>query len=225
MRRRPSTLDRDALREYLRKLGRSDHLAMLDAAIDRLSDRDLAKVVKGRIDLGRMQRDPEKPVRGLLETVRAFHAASLAGERYKSFRVNSRNSSQLAEGTEDWIADCEQLFDRCVAAGTGAGGLPREEVREALRLLIDLMGRLDQGEEIVFFADEGASYVVGVDWGKVLPCYFRCLAPSVDAKAYAEEVLRLLEAFASSRRGPLLAKARAAGTPGQLRALGVADGQ
>jgi hypothetical protein len=47
-------------------------------------------------------------------------------------------------------------------------------VREAFELLFALLRRLDRDpDSVVFFADEGGSWQVGVDWRPALAAYFR----------------------------------------------------
>jgi hypothetical protein len=77
---------------------------------------------------------------------------------------------EKSRGTETWIAECERLFKRCAAA---AKKRPDSEAREAFDILFGLLRRIDEAhDEIVFFADEGGSYEVFVDWKNVLPAYF-----------------------------------------------------
>src|SRR6266581_8734514 len=50
----------------------------------------------------------------LLMDVKRFEKASLAGEYYESFGVNSKNYTQKSAGTSAWIAEYLRLLDRCV---------------------------------------------------------------------------------------------------------------
>lgn len=47
----------------------------------------------------------------------------------------------------------------------------------------------DCGHEVLFFADEGGSWLVGVGWGQVLPVWIRVLSASTDAKGFATAVV------------------------------------
>ncbi len=97
------------------------------------------------------------------------------------------------------------------------------QVRDSLRPLFDLLRRIDRGdEEIVFFPDEAGSWQVCVLWDRVLPCHFRCLADSVAPEAFAEEVVGLVRDFAEDDADPMFARARAAATPAQRKALAAA---
>lgn len=224
MSRSTTIIDRDALRAAIRHLERSDHLVFLDRAIDLLSEADVAKMVKDYVDLRRLQRDPAARRPSLLEDVRAFHAATLAREHWEDFRVDSRNFMRKSAGTAGWIADCERHFGRCLEAERNGSDAIRIEVRDSLRLLFDLLRRIDRGDEIVFFADEGGSWQVGVLWDRVLPCHFRCLAASVGAAEYATEVRALVRDFASHDAGKVLGQACRAATPEQRLALPEAEG-
>ena len=203
----------------MRKLRRTDHLALLYGAIDRFSDGELATWVAGRIDIHRLKGTGDGRPRGLLDAVRGFHAASLAHEYFEDFAVNSRNSEKVSDGTAGWTTECGRLFDQCVAKEASAGPAARDEIRDAFRLLFDLLRRVDKGDEIVFFADEGGSWQVGVDWGLVFPCHFRCLAASAEPNEYADEVVGLIRDFARHDPEKPIAAACAAATSEQCRAL------
>jgi hypothetical protein len=48
----------------------------------------------------------------LLDEVRKFHEASLRGEYYNSFDVNSKNFMDKSEGAEAFIAEFERLVGK-----------------------------------------------------------------------------------------------------------------
>jgi hypothetical protein len=88
-------------------------------------------------------------------------------------------------------------------------------------LLLALLGRLDRDpDNVVFFADEGGSWQVGVDWRPALAAYFRCLADGTPAEHFAREVDRAIADFADYDRPKHLATAAAifivGGGKGQL---------
>jgi hypothetical protein len=142
----------------------------------------------------------------LLEEVRRFHGASLNGDYYESFNVNSKNFMEKSEGTEAFIAEFDRLIGKCIRA---AGKGPRGPVREAFDLLFGLLRRIDEDpDSVVFFADEAGSWQVGVDWRSALPAYFQCLADGVAAEEFAREVDRTISDFADYERPKLLAAAR-----------------
>jgi len=128
MARDPIEIDRDKLRAEIRKLGNEYVFYMLDDAIDLLPPVKLHKIAKKYLDLKRLRPDAEKaPKASLLTDVKLFEKASLAGEYYRSFDVNSRNCTQKSSGTSAWIAQCRRLLDRCVVNASKA--IPRRCVR------------------------------------------------------------------------------------------------
>jgi len=105
MARRPIEIDRDKLRAAIRKLGDEYVFHMLDDTIDLLPPAKLHKFVRKYIDLKRLRPDSERATKAsLLTDVKAFEKASLAGEYYEPFNVNSRNFMEKFKGTTGWIA-------------------------------------------------------------------------------------------------------------------------
>jgi hypothetical protein len=59
------------------------------------------------LDVRRLRPDRGKTRKGdLLAEAKAFEQASLAGEFYDSFDVNSKNFMEMSGGTTHWIAEC-----------------------------------------------------------------------------------------------------------------------
>jgi len=169
----------------------------------------------------RMSIGKKKPRRiraaSLVSEVGRFCEASRRGDYYESFRVNSSNFMDTSEGTESWLEECERLFERCVSEAKKHGPV---ETRKALGSLLDLLRHVDEGhDDVVFFADEGGSWQVDVDWKKVLPVWFRCLAATCEPDEYAREALSAIRDFAPGDRAHHLKVARAAATPEQEKAL------
>ena len=149
-------------------------------------------------------------------SVEAFRDASLGGEYYEDFSVNSRNFTRKSRGTQTWIAECERLLERCVASASKG----HAEAREPFEILFDLLRQIDKGDDtIVFFADEAGSCQVGVEWRSVFPAYFASLAQSADPAEYASMAVAVIDEFESYDRDRHLRAARAAGSPAQKRAL------
>jgi len=64
----------------------------------------LHNIAKNYLDLKRLRPDAEKATRpSLLTDVERFEKASLAGEYYESFGVNSQNYTQKSAGTSAWL--------------------------------------------------------------------------------------------------------------------------
>jgi hypothetical protein len=174
-------------------------------AIDLLPRSRLAGLVGHSVPLDDLA--PSKPTAAsLLGEVKRFHAESLAGKHYESFAVNSKNFMDKSLGTERFIGEFDRLVTRCTgAASTG----PRGPVREAFELLLALLRHVDACEDdVIFFADEGGSWQVGVDWNNVLPAYFRCLAETTRPDDFARDVGAAIKDFAEYARPSLLAEAR-----------------
>ncbi len=196
-----SPIDRDKLHVFVRQLDADDLLDLVDRAIDLLPKTRLPKFIMGYTkpaDLG-----PDGPsAADVLAVVEGFHAASLAGSYYESFNVNSKNFMNMSRGTETWLAECERLFESCVAA---AKTDMLAETRAAFELLFDLLLRIDDGRgEFIFFADEAGSWQVGVSWETVLPAWFRCLAATATAEDYARLSHRMICYFEHHRAKDLI---------------------
>jgi hypothetical protein len=218
MARESIQIDREKLRAQVRKLGSEYVFYMLDDAIDLLPPAKLHKIVKKYLDPERLRPDAEKaPKPNLLTDVKRFEKASLAGEYYESFDVNSKNYMRKSGGTSAWIAECRRLLDRCV---TNAKKGNPTEVREAMDILFGLLTRIDEGnEDVLFFADEGGSWQVGVDWAKVLPAWFKVLSATATPEEFAGRIISVLSRHYHYGRDKMLAVARRTATPDQRKAL------
>jgi hypothetical protein len=211
-----SAIDPDKLRAHIRRLPGESLLEILDRAIDLLPPGRLARLIKGHVCIETLRPERGGP-RGLLASVRRFRDASLNGEYYEDFDVDSRNFLQKSRATQAWIAECQRLFDRCVAA---ARGRRRSEAREGFDVIFDLLRRVDRCEDdIVFFADEASSWQVGVDRGEVLPAWFGCLAALADPDEYARATIGSVRDFVRSDSDRFLRKAHAAASFEQREAL------
>jgi hypothetical protein len=191
---------------------------MLDHAIERLSPGDLEQVVRPYLQLERIRHDASavEPV-GLLVRVRAFADATRAGEYYESFDVDSRNFTMLSRGTLAWISTYRRLLDRCVAE---TGREDASEVLAAMGVLFELLERIDECcDDLLFFADEGGSWLVGVDWRQVLPAWIRVLSEATDPEDFAVAVIERHRRLPSCEREGLLLHAREMATRVQAAAL------
>jgi hypothetical protein len=107
-------IDRDKLRAAVRKMGTEYVFLMLDDAITLLPERKLRKLIAQYLNPHEFRPDSARKV-DLLADVEAFQRASLAGEYYQAFAVNSKNYTEKSSGTLAWIADCLRLLERCLA--------------------------------------------------------------------------------------------------------------
>jgi len=223
MARKPIQIDRDKLRAEVRKLGNECLFLMLDDAIELLPPAKLHKIAKKYLDLKQLRPNAEKATRpSLLTDVERFEKASLAGEYHESFGVNSKNYMQKSAGTSAWIAEYSRLLDRCVIYAKKSDPA---EVRQAMDILFGLLDHIDKGhDDVIFFADEGGSWQVGVDWAKVLPVWLKVLSATAEPEEYAERITALLSCHYSYGRDKMLAIARRTATAPQRKALAEVKG-
>lgn len=221
MARQPIEIDRDKLRTAIRKLRNESVFYMLDDAINLLSAAKLDKIVKKYFDPKRLRPDSGKATKpDLLADVKAFQKCSLAGEYYESFDVNSKNFMEQSRGTTGWIADCHRLLDRCVGQVKTARSADPTEICQAFDIIFGLLDRIDEcREDIIFFADEGGAWQVGVEWNKVLPPWFKVLSATAAPDEYAGRIATLLDHRFSGGRDKMLAVARKTAKTDQRKAL------
>jgi len=189
---------------------------MLDDAIELLPPAKLAKLVRPYLDVKQLR--PDAPGNNsLLAEIGAFDTASRAGTYYESFNVNSKNFMDKSTGTRAFIADCNRLLDRCVAQASRSDPA---ELREAIDIILGLLRYIDEcHDDVIFFADEGGSWQVGVDWAKLLPAWFACLSRTSEPDEHARRVVEVVDEFDESDRGRHLSAARRIATPSQRKAL------
>jgi hypothetical protein len=210
------TVDPEKLRAALRKMTRGDLLILLDRAIAHLPNAQLDALFEDVIPFDALASTGKQKL-SLLDEVKVFHEASLRGVYYDDFDVNSKNYMDLSPGTENWIAECTRLLDGAIELSEAGDAA---ETGQAFELVFDLLRRIDRCEDdIIFFADEPGSWQVGIDWVKVLPAWFRCLAATAEPEEYTLLVDDVINDFVRPEGPKYLAKARAAATPEQQAAL------
>jgi len=209
--------DLEKLRVALRRMDRVKLLIVAERAIEIVPKAKLGALIGDMVGLEEIE-ERKRVVVPLLAEVRKFHKASLDGKYYESFKVNSGNFMEKSKGTDAFIAEFERLIAKCVRA---AAKRPRGHAHKAFELLFALLRRLDtDSDDVVFFADEGGSWQVGVDWRVALAGYFQCLAGVVSADEFAREVHRAIRDFSEYDRPRHLAAARRVSNPEQKAALG-----
>lgn len=209
-------VDLEKLRVALRRLSRGNLLMVAERAIEIVPRAKLRMLVGDMVRIDELA-ESKRGAAALLDEVRKFHDASLRGEYFESFGVNSKNFMEKSEGTEAFIAEFDRLTGTCVRAAAKG---PHAPLREAFDLLFALLRRIDDDpDSVVFFADEAGSWQVGVDWRTVLPAYFRCLAEDTRAEDFAREVDRTISDFADYDRPRHLAAARRVASAEQKDAL------
>jgi len=153
----PGTIDCSKLRTAIRKMANAQIYYLLDEALDMLPEKKLAKLVGRYLNLRSLQPDSTQKA-NLLVDVKSFEKASLRGDYYESFAVNSKNYLEISGGTRAWIAECHRLLTRCVAE------IKRAEpaaTHEAFEIIFGLLRHIVEClDDVVFFADEAGSWQV-----------------------------------------------------------------
>ena len=204
------------IRRAIRGSGNETIFFLLDDALSLLPPAKLRQLMAQYLKPEQFVSD-DAVKRDLLAEVQAFQKACLAGEYYEAFDVNSKNCTQSSLGTLTWIADFRRLLFRCVeqAKKRNMAG-----VRLAFDILFELLDRFDDGDDrMVFFADEGGSWMVGIDWKQVLPAWFRVLAATADPADYARRFETFVDRYCNYQLTELLAEARQVATPSQRKGL------
>ena len=94
------------------------------------------------------------------------------------------------------------------------------ERSSAFEICFCLLRRTDKcTDDFLFFADEGGSWQVGVDWTKVLPAWFECLSPVAGPEEYASRVFGVVNAFIRCGRDMHIMAAKRVATADQRKAL------
>lgn len=208
--------DLEKLRPQLRVLSRGDLLIIAERAAERMSGADLELILGDFMDIDALG-DPQSHHAVLIEEVRRFHAESRDGRYFESFATNGKNFMERSRGTDAFIAEFDRLLRQCIRA-VDVG--QHSSARQAFELLFGLLRRIDEAhDDVVFFADEAGSWQVGVNWRKVFPAYFRCLAETGSAEEFAGTVDQVIRAFAEYERPWHLNTARSVATAAQQMAL------
>ena len=93
-------------------------------------------------------------------------------------------------------------------------------VCQAFEIIFSLLSKIDEGtDDILFFADEGGSWEVGVDWENVLPAWFKVLSATAGPSGYAQGITTVLKRHYKHGRIKMFAVARKIATPAQRQAL------
>ena len=209
-------VDIEKLRVALRRMSRGDLLSVASRAVELVPRARLGALVADMVRLDLLTEGKGAAV-SLVDEVQTFYDACLCRDYYESFDVNSKNFMNTSKGTDAFMAEFNRLIEKCI--GASAKG-PSSPVREAFELLFALLRRLDRDpDSVVFFADEGGSWQVGVGWRAALPAYFRCLADGTPAEDFAREVDRTIRDFAHYERPKHLAAARRVANAEQRVAL------
>ena len=209
-------IDLKSVRRELRALPRGTLLMIAERAAELLSNAKLKALMADFFAINEIETASLVPP-SLLDEVRTFHAASLGGQFYEELPIHFNNTTDQSTGSDAFIAEFDRLIRHCIRATKTA---PPMAVRESFELLFDVLRCIDKGnDDIIFFADEGGSGEVGVDWRTVFPVYFRCLAKTASAHVFAQVVDQVIRDFADYQRPYYLQLARRVANPTQKAAL------
>lgn len=133
--------------------------------------------------------------------------------RSKSGTLLEFQTNEMSMGTIAWLTKFNRLMES--SASKAKAGDP-SVFRKCMEILFNLLDTLDSGDtEIVFFADEGGSWQVGVDWSEILPVWFRVLSATAEPEVYSHGVLNRITRHQNYRRAELLGIALSVATPSQ----------
>jgi hypothetical protein len=190
---------------------------MLCDAIELMPPAMLHKLVEPYLEPGSLRPDGNHP-ESLLARVKAFKQASLGGDYYEAFNVNSTNHMKKSTGT---IPGSLSAIGSSISAWFSLDRMTLPNCASAsFDLIFGLLDEIDAcRDNIVFFANEAGSWQVGVDWNKVLPSWFKVLSATATPEHYATRVVDLLNHHCGHEGPTLLALARKLATPARERAL------
>ena len=185
-------IDRNGLRDELRKLRGSDFLILLDRAIDLMPEELLPKWIEKHV-LPEQTPRSDTPPGCALEQVKCFHQEALRGDYHDDTWVRFQEIEEESLGTQLFIADCHRMLDLCIAATTQG---EYTDARNAFELVFDLLREVDEGrDDILSFIDDGGVWQFGIDWKVVLQAWLHCLAQTSDPLDYARAAQSAIEEF------------------------------
>lgn len=90
----------------------------------------------------------------------------------------SNKRAENSRGTLSWIADFRRLLYGCVAESNITNS---RDVCQAFEILFAMLDRLEDGTgEEILFVEEGGSWMLRIEWKRVLPAWFRALTVTVE---------------------------------------------
>jgi hypothetical protein len=205
-------VDIEKLRAAIPKMSRGALLAIAERAIDLVPRTRLYALAGDMLthDVAEAERDTTL----LLKEVRSFDKECRYGDFYEMVAPMDDDAEKL-KVARLVITEFQRLLRWCrIAAKAG----PSAPVLKAFDLLFNLLRIVD--ETIVQWPlDMRGLDAVGVDWGAVLPVYYRCLADTAPPGEFARSVDRVIRDFAEDDRPRHLASARRVASAEQKAAL------
>jgi hypothetical protein len=195
-------MNRKVIRNMLSKVDESYRLELLYRAVDRLPEEQLVEVF-GALMRYCDQDELAGPTPDVFEDVSEFVGESERGAYYDD--PDSLPYGKHSDGTNRWIAECCRLLGLLVESSAED---PTQKVAEAFDSIFELLRQINRGDDtIVFFADEGGAWQVGVEWKSVVPAWSQCLATFETPEACATRTLKLIGEFAAYERDKLMKSA------------------
>ena len=206
----------EILRKELRAMRRGDLLIIAERAIELVPKATLKALVGDYVHVDDLAEASATP-NAFLDEVQTFHIDSLAGRYFEDFAVNSSNCTEHSRGTDAFIAEFKRLLRGCISAADSG---QYEVARQAFELLFGLLRHIDEcHDDVLFFADEGGSWQLGIDWHSAFAAYFRCLAETATAADFATNVDQTIEDFAEHERPQHLRSAHSVANAAQRATL------
>lgn len=178
-------MNKEQLFAFFREQDRTALLSALDAAFDEMTT-DQRNAVFGPA----IQRAKPLHVDGLslLEQVRQFEHASLAGRYFAPFEINSKNYWLVPEETKAWF---ERLGDLLIDSELLSRQGDHAVAIACFIVLYELVEAMCRGEEIVF-GDRCGTWMIPINEKPVIGAYLKSLAAASTPEEYAAAALPLI---------------------------------
>lgn len=210
-------IDYTAARTDLRALNRSSLLIIAERAIELMPAAQLSTLLSDFVRLTARTAEAGNAPVSLLDEVRAFYEAAMAGKYYEAVAINNQGRQEQSEGTDAFIADFDRLLRECVRA---SDNLVDSTATVDFELLFGLLRHMDEGnDDVLFFADDDGISTIGINWRTTLPAYISSLARTSLPDEFGHTVDATIEDFAREDRPYYLAVARNAASDAQRISL------
>lgn len=219
--------DSSEIRAELRSLSRGSLLVIAERAAGLIPADQLSALLGDFIDVEAATGKAPLLAVALLDDVRKFVDAAMAGHYYEAVDINNRGGQEQSAGTDAFVAEFDRLMRKCVGSSpadikSGERGSSAHEVRASFELLFALLRHIDEGnDDVLAFSDDGSLLDVGVNWRLVLPVYFECLSETeaTSPVEFAHAVDEVIAEFGEHDRPRYLAAAHSVANGAQRSAL------
>lgn len=198
-------MDKESLFRFLKSRKKTVLLELINAAFDEMNTAQ-KHAVFGNV---KKRAQPLK-VNGnqILMKVRQFYKDSLAGKYYAPFDIDSKNFTNIPEETKEWF---ELLNDLLLSSAQLSKEGAHLVAIDCFSALYELIGRMEDGEEIIF-ADEYGSWMIPGDEQVYIKAYISSLAVTKIPEEYAQLTAALIrrDSFMSFTNKVYLAAIQAA---------------